>query len=223
MHCSKPKGNPAAIPVKQEDTHLDGRWMSLHEDYVSEAMGKEPDVLFVGDSLIQHLAQTQHWKNMFEQLHCLNFGIAKDQTQHVLWRLENGELENILPKVIVLLIGTNNHDHSAEEIAGGIEAIVDLLLSKQPQAQIIVLGIPPRGKHPNSLRTKLGEVNTMLLGSLKDKPKVTFLDVGKDFVEEGQISRLDMYDYLHFTHDGYQKFCEPLLEEIQDIVGITKA
>jgi platelet-activating factor acetylhydrolase IB subunit beta/gamma len=71
-----------------------------HQRFVMETKEREPEVLFVGDSLIAHLLYTDLWETVFEPLHPLNFGIGGDQTQHVLWRLENGELDNIKPKVI---------------------------------------------------------------------------------------------------------------------------
>ena len=66
---------------------------------MNEAKQKEPDVLFIGDSLIAHLANTEVWEQWFEPLHALNFGIGGDETQHILWRIQNGELDIIQPKV----------------------------------------------------------------------------------------------------------------------------
>lgn len=96
---------------------------------------------------------------MFVPLHCLNFGIDEDRTENVLWRISNGELECINPKVwiflitlltglifseislkvIIILVGTNNYDNSAEEISEAILAIVDVVQQKQPQSQLIVM------------------------------------------------------------------------------------
>ncbi|WAR05809.1 PA1B2-like protein [Mya arenaria] len=91
--------NPAADAQPMQDVQGDGRWMSQHKRFLTDTK-REPEVLFIGDSLIQNLARTQLWKRMFEPLHCLNFGIGGDQTQHVLWRVQNGELENLEPKGI---------------------------------------------------------------------------------------------------------------------------
>uniref|UniRef100_A0A8C6KS65 Platelet-activating factor acetylhydrolase IB subunit alpha1 n=1 Tax=Nothobranchius furzeri TaxID=105023 RepID=A0A8C6KS65_NOTFU len=81
----------------------------------------------------------QIWRQLFSPLHCLNFGVGGDATQHVLWRLSNGELDNISPKVVVLWVGTNNHGHTAEQICGGIMAIVQVIHNKLPHAQTLVL------------------------------------------------------------------------------------
>ncbi|XP_024072146.1 platelet-activating factor acetylhydrolase IB subunit beta isoform X2 [Terrapene carolina triunguis] len=151
---SQGDSNPAAVPHAAEDIQGDDRWMSQHNRFVLDCKDKEPDVLFVGDSMVQLLQQYEIWRELFSPLHALNFGIGGDTTAHVLWRLKNGELENIKPKVIVVWVGTNNHENTAEEVAGGIEAIVRLINTRQPQAKVIVLSLLPRGEKPNPLRQK---------------------------------------------------------------------
>lgn len=110
-----------------------------HQRFVSEARESEPDILWVGDSIVQHLVSSNIWERSFCQMHSLNFGISGDRTETLLWRLENGELEGLAPKVIVLMIGTNNFDHSAADTAEGIKAITGLIRDKQPQAYLVVL------------------------------------------------------------------------------------
>ncbi|KAF6078930.1 platelet activating factor acetylhydrolase 1b catalytic subunit 3 [Phyllostomus discolor] len=157
--------NPASKPTPVQDVQGDGRWMSLHHRFVADSKDKEPEVVFIGDSLVQLMHQCEIWRELFSPLHALNFGIGGDGTQHVLWRLENGELEHIRPKVsrasvgsytslglcphhcsmpfspqiVVVWVGTNNHGHTAEQVAGGIKAIVQLVNQRQPQARVVVL------------------------------------------------------------------------------------
>jgi len=212
--------NTAAIAKPCEDVQGDSRWMSQHNRFVLEAKEREPEVLFIGDSLVRDMGVIELWKSMFEQLHCLNFGIGGDQTQNVLWRIQNGELENLAPKVVVLLIGTNNHGHTAEEVVGGIVEIVRVIQQKQPDTHVIVMGIPPRGENPNPLREKIAAINASLASELKkltNKSDCTFLptDPALFVNSDGRISATDMYDYLHLTREGYTKLCEPLLEAIQ--------
>ncbi|XP_072166224.1 platelet-activating factor acetylhydrolase IB subunit alpha2-like [Diadema setosum] len=210
---------PADVASPVEDVQGDGRWMSLHEYHVSLTREREPDVLFVGDSLIQQLGQSEVWQEMFVGFHSLNFGIGGDCTHHLLWRLENGELENIEPKVIVLMVGTNNHGHTAEEVTKGIEAVAQLIVTKQPQAHVIVLGIPPRGQKPNKLREKMVAINDALRVSLPKLGRVEFLDSTKEFVHsDGLIDPSDMYDFLHLTNKGYRKLCEPLFVRLGELL-----
>ncbi|CAB1352678.1 unnamed protein product, partial [Coregonus sp. 'balchen'] len=79
------------------------------------------------------------WRELFSPLHALNFGIGGDTTCNVLWRLQNGELDNIGPKVTVVWVGTNNHEHSAEQVAGGILAIAQLLTCRLPKTKVVIL------------------------------------------------------------------------------------
>lgn len=213
---SSEEPNPAATPTPCGDIHGDGRWMSMHDRFVSDGKGKEPEVVFVGDSLVQLMHQFGIWRQLFSPLHSLNFGIGGDATQHVLWRLCNGELDNISPKVIILWVGTNNHGHTAEQICGGIMAIVQVIKNKLPQAHTLVLGLLPRGKMPNPLRERNASVNKLVQEALSSLPYASFLNVDPGFVHSnGSISHQDMYDYLHLTPKGYQAVCEPLHEQIK--------
>ncbi|XP_030769503.1 platelet-activating factor acetylhydrolase IB subunit gamma isoform X2 [Rhinopithecus roxellana] len=151
------------------------------------------------------------WRELFSPLHALNFGIGGDGTQHVLWRLENGELEHIRPKIVVVWVGTNNHGHTAEQVTGGIKAIVQLVNERQPQARVVVLGLLPRGQHPNPLREKNRRVNELVRAALAGHPRAHFLDADPGFVHsDGTISHHDMYDYLHLSRLGYAPVCRAL-------------
>ncbi|CAN9513776.1 unnamed protein product [Ophioblennius macclurei] len=212
---SEDQRNPATTPVPCQDTQGDGRWMSLHNRFVSDSKGKEPEVLFVGDSLVQLMHQFGIWRELFSPLHSLNFGIGGDATQHVLWRLSNGELNNISPKVVVLWVGTNNHGHTPEQICEGIMAIVQVIKNNLPHAHTLVLGLLPRGKAPNPLRERNAMVNKLVQDALVALPHASFLNVDPGFVlSDGNISHQDMYDYLHLTPQGYQAVCEPLHKSI---------
>ncbi|XP_077985572.1 platelet-activating factor acetylhydrolase IB subunit alpha1-like [Glandiceps talaboti] len=212
--------NPAAIPVPVEDVQGDNRWMSVHKRYVNESHDKEPDVVFIGDSLIQQMAQTDIWFKWFVPMHSLNFGIGGDATQHVLWRIENGEIDDIKPKLVVVQVGTNNHGHTAEQVVGGIKAIVESITNKQPQAQLFLMGIPPRGLNPNPLREKIKKINEALPNMLKSFANTQFIECDPGFIQvDGTIDHNDMFDYLHFTRQGYEKFCTPLYEAMTNLLS----
>ncbi|NBX32993.1 MAG: hypothetical protein EBR07_09745, partial [Planctomycetes bacterium] len=115
------------------------------------------NVVFVGDSITQGWedAGAAAWKRNFEPMGALQIGVGGDRTEHVLWRLQQAPLTPLDPKVIVLMIGTNNAGtgrDSGELIIRGIAAIVDLLHTQCPNAQVLVLDIPPRGLPINPLR-----------------------------------------------------------------------
>ncbi|KAA0717244.1 Platelet-activating factor acetylhydrolase IB subunit beta [Triplophysa tibetana] len=190
-----------------------------HNRFVQECKDAEPDVLFVGDSMVQLMQQYEVWKELFSPLHALNFGIGGDTTCNVLWRLQNGELENIRPRVVVLWVGTNNHEHTAEQVAGGVLAIAQLILSRLPKSKVIVLGLLPRGKSPNPLREKNRSVNNLLRASLPRLGPVQLFDVGGSFVHsDGNISSGDMFDFLHLTADAYRTIATSLHELLNQLL-----
>ncbi|KAF7205952.1 platelet-activating factor acetylhydrolase IB subunit alpha2 [Nothobranchius furzeri] len=214
--------NPAAMAQPVEDVQGDGRWLSQHSRFVQECKDGEPDVLFVGDSMIQLMQQFEVWGECFSPLHALNFGIGGDTTCNVLWRLQNGELENICPKVVVLWVGTNNYEHSAEQVAGGILAIAQLLTSRLPKAKVVVLGLLPRGEHPNPLREKNSAVNKLLRSWLPRLGQAQLLDLSGELVHsDGTVSSQDMFDYLHLTSAGYRLVTKPLYDLLLQILEET--
>ncbi|XP_061903941.1 platelet-activating factor acetylhydrolase IB subunit beta isoform X1 [Entelurus aequoreus] len=214
--------NPAAVAQPVEDVQGDGRWMSQHTRFVQECKDGEPDVLFVGDSLVQLMQQYEVWRELFSPLHALNFGIGGDTTCNVLWRLQNGELENIRPKIVVVWVGTNNHEHTAEQAAGGILSIAKLLTSRLPKAKVVVLGLLPRGERPNPLREKNAGINNFLRSWLPGLAQAQFLDVSGQFVHsDGTISPQDMFDFLHLTSTGYRMVAKPLSDLLLQILEET--
>ncbi|KAJ8256540.1 hypothetical protein COCON_G00186920 [Conger conger] len=204
--------NPAAVPVPVQDVQGDGRWMSQHTRFVQECKDAEG----------WELVQCSVWRELFSPLHAINFGIAGDTTCNVLWRLQNGELQNIRPKVVVVWVGTNNHEHTAEQVAGGILAIAQHLISCLPQAKVVVLGLLPRGERPNPLRAKNTTVNGLLRSWLPRLGSTQFLDVSAGFVHsDGTISTGVMFDFLHLTASGYRSVAKPLSDLLLQLLDET--
>jgi lysophospholipase L1-like esterase len=198
----------------------DGAPADMHLQFLKRAKQGGVDLLFLGDSITQGWNDNAAWKRSYGPRNAANFGIGGDRTQHVLWRIDNGELEGIEPKVIVLMIGTNNvSSASADEIALGITAIVENLRHRLPKAKILLLGVFPRGEKPNPGREKLNAVNAKI-ARLDDGTHVKFLDIGKSFLnEEGTISREIMPDFLHLSTKGYRIWAdamEPTLWQMLD-------
>src|SRR5262249_58422362 len=127
----------------------EANWVKRHEGFVAMAQKGNIDVLFLGDSITDAWGGPGHnsksngaevFAKEFEPLKTANFGIGGDQTQHVLWRLQHRDLEGIHPKVVMLMIGTNNTAaHSAEQIAEGLTAIVKEIHKRSPQTKIFWL------------------------------------------------------------------------------------
>jgi lysophospholipase L1-like esterase len=176
----------------------------------------EGDVIFLGDSITHGWEGQKAWKEHFGAFKPVNLGIGGDQTGHVLWRITEGkELEHLNPKAAVIMIGTNNTGrHSAEQIAGGIKAIVEELKRQKPGMKILVLGVFPRGSRGDAdpatktvpaakLNKKIPAINA-IIAKLADGRTVFYKDIGKVFLdEEGGLPATIMPDYLHLTPRGY--------------------
>jgi len=200
------QGPETVVPRPRE-----GRWMDMHREFIERAKKGNVDLLFLGDSITQGWNDNEVWKRFYGPRNAANFGIGGDRTQHVLWRIQNGELDGIEPKVVVLMIGTNNASSSTDdEIAQGITAIVEELRHRLPRARILLLGVFPRGQKPDATREKLQAVNARI-ARLDDGSQVKFLDIGKAFLnEDGTISREIMPDYLHLSPRGYRIWADAM-------------
>jgi lysophospholipase L1-like esterase len=200
--------------------------MSMHRNFVDRAKKGDIELIFLGDSITQGWHGNDVWKKYYGSRHAVNFGIGGDRTQHVLWRLQHGEVDGIRPKLVVLMIGTNNSGaNSAAEISAGIKAIIDELRKRLPASKVLVLGIFPRGQKPSGTREKLIEVNKET-SRLDDGKAVRYLDIGKSFLEpDGTISPAIMPDYLHLSRQGYERWAEamePTLKQLLDEAKTSK-
>jgi len=189
----------------------DGAWMEVHHRFVERAKKGHVDLLFLGDSITQGWNDNEVWKRFYAPRNAANFGIGGDRTQHVLWRIKNGELDGIKPKAAVLMIGTNNaSSDTPDEIAQGITAIIEELRRKLPETKILLLAVFPRSEKPDSLRERLKSVNEKV-AKLDDGAHVKFLDIGKAFLEDdGTISKEVMPEYLHLSRLGYRRWADAM-------------
>ncbi|KAM3964692.1 platelet-activating factor acetylhydrolase alpha [Aphomia sociella] len=212
--------NPCSVPAPQQDLEGDGRWNSIHNRFLSDAKGKDADVIFIGDSILQALEHTEVWNQWFAPLHCLNFSIHKDQTQNVLWRIKNGELDHVDPKVIVVHVGTNNVDYTPEQVCEGILEIITTIREKHPSAYIVLPSLLPRGQHPNALREKNSKINQLLREKVVNMNKVEMVTIDKGFIQnDGTISHHDMHDYLTPTNAACRKAFEPIYDLLQQLLS----
>lgn len=211
-----------AAPKVGPDGKPNAGFIAAHEKFVAIAKEGKAELIFLGDSITNGWSrQSELWEKAFGKYKPANFGIGGDRTQHVLWRITNGELDGIHPKGVVLMIGTNNSgSDSAEGIAKGIAEIVKTIREKQPQAKILLLAVFPRGEklEGNQGRVKLTEVNK-LIAKLGDGKHVHFLDIGAKFLQpDGGISKEIMYDYLHLTPAGYQIWADAIAGKLEELM-----
>jgi lysophospholipase L1-like esterase len=210
----------AATPTARTERE---NWMPQHNRFVAEARKGGIDLLFIGDSITKGWARggLNVWKAHYAPRRAANFGISGDCTEHVLWRIQNGELDGINPTAVVLLIGTNNinnHD-SPEDIAIGVTAIVEEFRCRLPAAHILLIGVFPKRElatHPD--RERIRELNR-LLARLHARDHVTFFDFGDRLLQpDGSISKEIMYDFTHLTPQGYEiwvDMMDPVLQALR--------
>jgi beta-glucosidase len=209
---------PADVPAPKTGTN-GPRFLQMHEKFVKRAQGGNVDLLFLGDSITEGWGKAPDvWKKEYEPLHVANFGIGGDRTQHVLWRIENGELNGIRPKVVVLMIGTNNSaSDGADSISKAIEKTV-AIIRNETNAKVLLLAIFPR-EHKGDTRNMetIKSVNEQI-AKLDDGKNVRYLDISKGFeTSDGKLDHLLFSDGLHPNVKGYQIWADsmrPLLTEM---------
>lgn len=208
-------------PVPRE-----GRPMERHvllNQRTKEAAGKV-DVVFIGDSITQGWegAGKSVWEKRYANRKAHNLGIGGDRTQHVLWRLENGNLDGLEPKVAVVMIGTNNSGkdrNTPGEITEGVTAVVSKLRTMRPQMKILLLGIFPRSQYFNDQRGALLQVN-QAIAKLADNQSVFWLDFGSQLINaDGSISKDLMPDYLHLSTKGYEIWADAIEPKLAELLG----
>ncbi|HSD16686.1 MAG TPA: GDSL-type esterase/lipase family protein [Thermomonas sp.] len=207
---------------------------TLHDEFLARGKSGPIGVLFLGDSITERWKQAPHiWEHYFGKYQPANFGIGGDRTHHVIWRIENGELDGIKPKVVVLMLGTNNTDvHSAEQIAAADEKIIGMIRKKIPGAKVLLLAIFPRDARKNTdgliieanvadaaKRNEIIDKANALLAKLDDGKQVRFLNINHVFLgRDGRIPWTIMPDQLHLSPAGYQLWAEAIDKQLAEMM-----
>lgn len=214
--------NKCVVPVPRTDKTGTNRFLELNLR-VKENAGKA-QLIFVGDSITQGWEGNgrQVWEQYYAPRHALNLGIGSDHTQHVLWRLDHGNLDGLHPKVAVVLIGVNNapdETNTPRMILEGVTAVVQKLREKLPETKILLLGIFPLREDFNPQRAKVLQVN-QALHKLDDSQWIHFLDIGHIFVgPDGRIPKELMRDYLHPSLTGYRLWAEAMESKLAELLS----
>jgi len=226
------RANPhrALLPTpKLEQDFYD--WHQRHAAVLRLKKEVNPEVVLIGDS-ITHMwgglpqePKRQNGKISWEKTfgdRALNLGFGWDRTQNAIWRIDHGELDGISPKYTVVHIGTNNltgtRNHktgSPEEIAQGIDAVLDRVKRKLPDTQLVLMAVFPRGEKPDHpMRKLIGEINKKL-PEVAEKYDAEFVDISKNLLNpEGTFSREMARDFLHPSEKGYEVWANALLKKM---------
>jgi beta-glucosidase len=210
-----PTPTPIATPTDSNDPSASvQRTPDRHQEFLARIKQGPADLLFLGDSITDYWRTTG--KGVFDANYALdrpaNFGVGGDKTQNVIWRITHGELDGISPKVVVLMIGTNNLAEATDaKIAAGIKKIVAIIREKLPDSKVLLLGILPRGAADEPRRARIKNINGMIDDLDDGGQHVKFLDIGPRFLRaDGSIGTDMMADLLHPTAKGYQIWADAM-------------
>jgi lysophospholipase L1-like esterase len=220
---------PGPTPVARTDPNS----RTAHEQLLEKAKKGRIDVYFVGDSITRRWGATDYpeflanWKQNFHGWNAANFGWGGDTVQNVLWRLHNGELDGVNPKVIVVMAGTNNigarvppggEEAKVAEIAEGLRAVLDVCQKKAPGAVVILMGITPRNDNPAAVAV-INKVNERV-ARLADGKKVRYLSINDRLADkDGRFLAGMSPDRLHLSAKGYQVWADALKPVFTELLG----
>jgi len=236
-HAARAQGAPANDrlangPADRAAPRADQNSMTAHAQLLKKAKQGRIDVYFEGDSIVRRWGALDYpellanWQANFFGWNAANFGWGADRTENILWRLENGELDGVNPKIIVLLAGTNNigtqprDERTIAEIARGIKAIIDVCQQKASNATIILTAILPRNDNMAVMPT-INRINEKL-AEVADGRRVRFLTINDRLADsegEALVGVLDERDKLHPTIKGYQIWADALKPIFQELLG----
>jgi lysophospholipase L1-like esterase len=224
-----PKSPAGATPVARTDANS----KTAHEQLLEKAKKGKIDVYFTGDSITRRWGATDYpdflanWKENFHGWNAANFGWGGDTVQNVLWRLQNGELDKVNPKVIVVMAGANNigsrvpaggEEAMVTEIAEGLKAVLDTCREKAPDTVVILMGITPRNDNP-AAQALIGKVNERLV-RLADGKKVRYLNINEKLADkDGKLREGMSPDRLHLSAKGYQVWADALKPVLTELLG----
>lgn len=216
-------------------TSLEDRNIERYQQQKTRMEDGNVDLLFVGDSITHYWenAGKEVWDKYYSNRKAMNFAISGDRTGHVLWRMANSPMDKISPKMIVLMIGTNNIGHkkpnsdkmhsSPSETVEGIQVIVDGLKDKYPKAKILLLEVFPRGNKPDDpLRQAVNEINAGLktIYANDSVENVQLYSINDLLLEsDGTLTKEIMPDYLHPSTLGYEIWAKAIEPMIADGLG----
>ena len=216
------KSHQAIIPASKSDTW----WQQRHTDILSQIATHNPvDLIFIGDSITQNI-KPEIWSQYYASYNPLNLGFSGDMTQNVLWRLENGEISGISPKLAVVLIGTNNtyppagQVYTSEEIADGIMAICCKVRRNLPNTKILILAIFPRGQYPSAERNK-NAAASILASQIADNETIFYMDINSNFLNpDGSLPANTFPDFIHPSLAGDVIWAEAIKAKVQYLMSL---
>ena len=206
----------------------DEGWQNRVASDIAKAKQGGWELVFIGDSITDFWQGNGKavWDKYFAPYKALNLGISADRTEHVLWRLDKGEMDGVNPKLIVLMIGTNNNGHrpasqeSTADTVAGIKAILDKLGQKAPESKVLLLAIFPRGENAQDACRVRNEAVNAEIQKFADSRRVFWLNINDKFLKpDGTLPKEIMPDLLHPNAQGYEIWAKAVLPVVKETLG----
>jgi lysophospholipase L1-like esterase/dienelactone hydrolase len=232
-------GRPAIEKADLAMPRSDVNSMAAHEQLLAKRKAGQIDVYFMGDSITrrwgasdeQYQELLANWNANFKGWNAANFGWGGDKTQNMLWRLQNGELDGVNPKVIVLLAGTNNVGNAtplgdarerAAEVARGVAAVVREIRKRAPKTTLVITGITPRDDNP-AVMPVINDANTQI-ERLADGKAIRYININTELaLPDGELREGMSLDGLHLTPQAYQHWANALKPIFTELLGAPAA
>jgi beta-glucosidase len=208
----------SVIPTKRTEDW----WQLRHQQKLAELqeISESIDILFLGDSITHawEVEGEEYWQQHFVHPKAFNLGFAGDRTEHLLWRLQSGAVKGLSPQWVILLIGTNNAGHrldAPEDIATGVQTILDELQLQLPTSKILLMAIFPRSRNTNKPMRQRVNASNALIKTFADGKQIHWLDINHQFLtENGVLLESVMPDLLHPNATQYHKWGHAVLSYI---------
>jgi len=203
-------------------------WMKHHNNRKQWVAEQDVDLLMVGDSIVFGWSRVgkQIWEEYYGNRNAVNIGSSGDRTYHMLWHFQHGGLDGMKghnPKVVLVMIGTNNRGEPGRkgaDTAYGILALLKEIHAKLPDSKIVLMAIFPRGDKPDDAgRIRNNQINDIIKG-YADNETVYWLDIGDVFLDDkGILNRDIMPDALHPNEAGYRVWADAMEPTLQKMLG----
>jgi cephalosporin-C deacetylase-like acetyl esterase/lysophospholipase L1-like esterase len=228
-------GGKVFEPADVATPRTDPNSRKAHEDLLAKRTRGQIDAYFIGDSIMRRWGTSDpqwaellaNWKKNFTGWNAADFGWGADKTQHMLWRLENGELDGLNPKVVVLMAGTNNvgkaspvgdGEARAEDVARGVAALVGQVRRRAPQATVVITGITPRNDNMDVMR--IINLANLKIARLADGKTVRYININEQLADmENNLFPGMTFDGLHLTPAAYQHWADALKPIFTEVLG----
>ncbi len=200
-------------------------WQPRHEQKLKDIKARPIDLVFIGDSITEGWEKSgvPVWDKYYGKRNAIALGFSGDRTENVLWRLQHGEVDGINPKLVVMMIGTNNTGFRREEPAStakGVHKLLEELKTRLPNTKILLVSIFPRDHVPGTLLRNINDEINKIIATYADNKQVFYTDIGAKFLDaQGQLSTDIMPDLLHPNEKGYEIWASAIEPQVKQLMG----